>query len=308
MRVVAGVQTPTPGRAVRTGWARPADVVRLLRPRQWTKNVLVLAAPGAAGLLVEPGAILDTATAFCALSLAASGTYALNDAADAEADRSHPTKRDRPVASGLVSPLTARVIGVVLLAAGVVVGATVSLALAIVVASYVALTTAYSSRLKHEPIADIVAVAAGFVLRAIAGAAAVEVEVSRWFLIVATFGSLLMVVGKRTAELGLDEAGAHRRILSKYSETFLGHVRTLAATGALLSYSLFAFERSEDVSSDVPWFELTLMPFAYGILRYLWRADDGQGGDPTELVLTDRVLLACGVVWAGLFAVGVHAG
>src|SRR5690606_22812323 len=177
-------------------------LVRAARPRQWLKNVLVLAAPTFAGVLGEPSAVLATALAFAAFCLAASGTYLINDARDAEADRAHPRKRHRPVAAGVVGVGTAVTVGIVALLASIGLAALVgSLALVGVLTAYVALTTSYSLWLKHIVILDLMGVAAGFVLRAVAGAAAVQVTLSSWFLIVATLGSLLIVAGKREAEL-----------------------------------------------------------------------------------------------------------
>ena len=183
---------------------RPSIVTSLLRtarPKQWVKNVLVFAAPAAAGVLTEPGPLARTLVAFVAMCLAASGTYFLNDALDAEADRQHPTKRFRPVAAGYVSVGLAKVMAAVLIAAGIAISIPISRGeLALVVAGYAALTVSYSLWLKHEPVIDLAAVAAGFVLRAIAGGVAADVLISDWFLIVAASGSLFMVTGKRHAE------------------------------------------------------------------------------------------------------------
>src|SRR2546421_5281700 len=175
-------------------------LVRTARPKQWVKNVLVVVAPGAAGVLDNGRPFFQTSIAFVCFCLAASGTYFLNDAADVEADRRHPKKRTRPVAAGIVSVNTARAAGITLIVLAVGLSFTAGWQLAVTVAAYVAITTLYSSWLKHVPVFDIVAVASGFVLRAIAGAAATGVPISDWFFIVASFGSLFMVTGKRHAE------------------------------------------------------------------------------------------------------------
>lgn len=291
---------------------RPAvgrtGVVRLLRPRQWVKNVLVLAAPGAAGLLHEPDVLADTALAFVAFSLAASGTYCLNDAADAEADRAHPTKRLRPVADGSVSVAAARLLGVVLLASSVAVAAAAGgWQLPLVVLGYVTLTTAYTAWLKHVAVVDLAAVAAGFVLRAIAGAVAADVVVSDWFLIVASFGSLFMVAGKRSAELAEEgDVSSHRRVLSMYSTAYLTYIRSVASGVTLLAYTLLAFEKADVSAAAVPWFELSIVPFGLAILRYALRLDQGVGGAPEDVVLRDRTLQVLGLCWAVLAAFGVY--
>lgn len=272
------------------------------------KNLLVLAAPGAAGVLDERDAIVAVIGAFVALGLVASGTYAINDAFDADADRLHPTKRHRPVASRAISVRQAMVIGATLIAAGIGLAAIITWQLGVVVVTYALVTTSYSLVLKRYAYVDIATVAAGFVLRAVAGAAAVEVHVSGWFLIVALFGSTLMVAGKRLGELSLIDAEGHRLVLARYSPSFLGLVQRGAAAGAIASYTMFALDRARDAGLDVPWFELTVLPFVFGVLWYLRRLDRDGGGDPTDLVLRDPVLLALGLAWAAMFGAGVYAG
>jgi decaprenyl-phosphate phosphoribosyltransferase len=171
------------------------------------------------------------------------------------------------------------------------------------------LTFAYSVWLKHEPVLDLAAVACGFVLRAIAGGIAVGVSISPWFLIVAGAGSLFMVTGKRSAELrSLGSDAGTRRSLDGYTESFLGYVRAVASSVAILAYCLWAFEKSDLVGTPA-WFQLSIIPFALGILRYALLLDQDEGdGAPEELVLSDRVLLVIGAVWVLLFAVAVHGG
>ena len=286
----------------------PAGVLRLMRPKQWAKNVLVFAAPGAAGVLDRSDELLATLLAFVAFCLAASGTYCLNDASDAESDRRHPTKRHRPVAAGVVSVPLARVLGVALIVTGVAIGfLTGSWELPAVTLGYVALTTAYTVWLKHIAVVDLAAVAAGFVLRAIAGGAATDVPLSEFFLIVASFGSLFMVAGKRSAELDLGgDVARHRATLGEYSVEFLLHVRSVASGVTLLAYTLFAFERAELASGDFPWFQLSILPFTLAILRYALRLDAGEGGAPEDVVLGDRTLQVLGLLWAVVFGTGVY--
>ena len=284
--------------------------LRLARPKQWLKNVLVLAAPAAAGVLFEATPAFRTAIAFVCFCLAASGTYYLNDALDADADRMHPTKRTRPVAAGEVAVNTAIAAGIALAVVSILLSFAARWQLALVIGGYLALTFAYTVWLKHEPVLDLAAVAAGFVLRAIAGGIAVGVSISPWFLIVAGAGSLFMVTGKRSAELrslGTD-ATTHRRSLAGYSESFLGYVRAVASSVAILAYCLWAFEKSAAVGTPA-WFQLSIIPFALGILRYGLLLDQDEGdGAPEELVLSDRVLLVIGAFWVVCFAVAVHGG
>lgn len=298
--------TSTAEVSVRAG-SMPRALVRLARPKQWVKNVLVVAAPGAAGVLTEGEAIVDTAIAFVCFCLAASGTYFLNDSLDVAADRLHPVKRTRPVASGQVPVAVARAGAVVLISAAVGLSFVARAQLAAVVGGYLVLTAVYSLWLKHEAVLDLASVAAGFVLRTIAGGVAVGVPISEWFLIVAGAGSFFMVTGKRHAELlelG-DDASDHRRALESYSSTFLRYVRSVSSSVAILAYCLWAFQESAAAGEPVL-FELSIVPFVLGVLRYALLLDTGRGGAPEELVLSDRTLLLLGGLWAALFAAAVH--
>jgi decaprenyl-phosphate phosphoribosyltransferase len=286
--------------------ALPA-LVRLARPKQWVKNVLVIAAPGAAGVLGNGTALARTGIAFACFCLAASGTYFLNDALDVEADRRHPTKRERPIASGEVSTRTAITGGILLLTSAIALSFAARWQLSLVVGGYLLQTVVYSVWLKHEAVLDLACVASGFVLRTIAGGVAVGVTISPWFLIVAGSASLFMVTGKRHAEmveLG-EHAGGHRLTLDMYSRGFLSYVRAVASSVTVLAYCLWAFEKSSTVGSPV-WFELSIVPFVLGILRYALLLEQGRGGAPEELVLSDRVLLAMGAFWAIFFALAVR--
>jgi decaprenyl-phosphate phosphoribosyltransferase len=297
---------PAPGSAsVLRGMARIA------RPRQWIKNVLVFAAPGAAGVLTHWHSALLALGAFGIFCIAASGTYFINDTLDAEADRNHPRKRLRPVAAGIVSVPLAATTGGVLLALAV--GLSWWMAgwqLALVIGIYAAVATAYSLRLKHEPIIDLACVSSGFVLRAIAGGVATGVALSDWFIIVASFGSLLVVTGKRSAEQGEHGHGAHRPILEEYPPSFLRSVRLLAAAVTVTAYCLWAFERSAQSIGHHHhpiWFQLSIIPFVLALLNLELRFERGQGAAPEELALGDHLLQVLGLAWVVLFAIGVYA-
>ena len=277
------------------------------RPKQWVKNVLVVAAPAAAGVLGEGSAIFDTFIAFVAFCLAASGTYFLNDSFDVEADRLHAKKRFRPIAAGEVPVPTARVIGVLLIACGIAIGFVTGWKLPVVIATYIAFTTTYSIWLKHVAVVDLGMVAAGFVLRLIAGATAVDVPISVWFFIVGSFGSLFMVAGKRHAEhldLGSERAG-HRATLSEYSLEYLGYVRSVASGVTMVGYCLWAFEKSTG-KAGVPWYELSIVPMVLAVLRYALLVERGEGGAPEDLVLRDRPLQVMGVLWVILVGIGLY--
>ncbi len=283
-------------------------VVRLLRPRQWIKNLLVFASPAAAGVLDEPEHAVRALVVFVAFCLAASGAYCLNDVADADADRRHPEKRYRPVAAGLVAPALAVPLGVGLLVVGLLVaGLTGSWAPVGVVAIYVALQPLYTYGLKHVAVIDLVVVAAGFVLRAVAGVVGTDVPISDWYLIVASFGSLFLVAGKRSTELRLGAgAGEHRRSLDVYTASFLLFVRSVAASITMLAYCLWAFEKSAVADIWFPWFELSIVPFSALLLRYALAHESSELAGPEDIVLGDRQLQAIGLVWAACLAAGVY--
>ncbi|WP_138760898.1 decaprenyl-phosphate phosphoribosyltransferase [Modestobacter altitudinis] len=289
--------------------SRPWGFVRALRPRQWVKNVLVLAAPLAAGEVFNPDVMGPTAVAFVLFSLAASGVYLVNDSIDVEEDRRHPRKRFRPIAAGLVPRSAAVAIAVVLFAGTLTAGVLLTRpALAWVLASYVVIQLAYCTFLKNEPVIDLAVVASGFLLRGIAGGVAAGLVLSQWFLLVAAFGSLFMVAGKRYSELiVVGDAGATRKTLREYSASYLRFVWSLSAAVALSAYCLWAFEMSE-TQDGVPWATFSIAPFVLAILRYARDVDKGAAGAPEEIVMHDRVLLILGALWALTVALGVFSG
>jgi decaprenyl-phosphate phosphoribosyltransferase len=285
-----------------------AGLLQTARPRQWIKNVLLLAAPFGAGVITDADALARTALAFVLFCLAASGAYFLNDAADVIADRAHDRKRLRPIAAGQVPVALAQVVGAVALVVAIGLGVLlVNDEFGIAIACYVAVTLAYTFWLKHEPVLDLAGVAAGFLIRAIAGGVAAEVWISQWFIIVVGFSSLFIVTGKRSAEhleLG-DDRGDHRATLSTYSETFLRFVRGAATAAAFTAYCVWAFEKGAGTTGAL-WFELSIIPFVIAMLRYALLLEQGYGGAPEEVFLRDRTLQAVGLVWAGLFAAGIY--
>ncbi|MGY1813423.1 decaprenyl-phosphate phosphoribosyltransferase [Blastococcus sp. SYSU D00820] len=283
----------------------PWGIVRALRPRQWVKNGLVLAAPLAAGQIFDRGVLGPTAIAFVVFCLASSGIYVINDLRDIEEDRRHPRKRFRAIPAGVVPIPLAIVMAVVLLV--VALGGAVLLTrwqLAGVVGAYVVISICYSFFLKNQPVIDLAVVASGFLLRGVAGGVAAGIELSQWFLLVAAFGSLFMVAGKRYSELVvMGDAAATRRTLKEYSASYLRFVWSLSAGVACTAYSLWAFEMSE--TQDVPWATFSIAPFVLGILRYAVDVDKGAAGAPEEIVLGDRVLLVLGALWALTVGIGV---
>lgn len=286
-------------------------LLREARPRQWAKNVLVFAAPGAAGMLDDGPSLARALIVFASFCLVSSGTYFWNDVLDVEADRLHPTKRHRPIASGAVPVVVGQVVGTVLLVGGIALSlATGRWQTAGVLVVYVALTLTYSSYLKHVAVVDLVAVAAGFVLRAVAGAVATDVPMSSWFVLCTTFGSLFIVTGKRYAELRElgEEAASIRATLEAYSLTFLRTLLSISVGATIVSYCMWAFETAELAGSDLPLYELSIVPMLLALLRYLLILEQGHGGAPEEVFVADRQLQAFGVIWAVTFGLGVYVG
>ncbi|MFW3172826.1 decaprenyl-phosphate phosphoribosyltransferase [Geodermatophilus sp. CPCC 206100] len=283
-------------------------VLGTMRPRQWTKNVLVLAVPLASGTVLQPSVAGAAALAFLAFCLAASGIYLLNDVRDLEQDRRHPRKRFRPVAAGVVPVPVAATAGVLLLVVALTGAALLSRwQLAAVLAAYVAISLAYSFWLKDQPVIDLAAVASGFVLRGVAGGAAAGIAVSQWFILVSAFGALFMVAGKRYAELvALGEQAETRRSLRAYSASYLRFVWSLSAGVACTAYSLWAFEMRAD--DGIPWTTISIAPFVLAMLRYAVDVDRGDAGAPEDLVLRDRGLLVLGLVWALCVGAAVLTG
>ncbi|HYZ09417.1 MAG TPA: decaprenyl-phosphate phosphoribosyltransferase [Pseudonocardiaceae bacterium] len=297
---------PTPTEVSAAGRNPAIGLLRTMRPRQWVKNVLVLAAPFASRDIIELDVIVAVALAFVAFSLAASGVYLVNDVKDVEADRAHPTKRIRPIAAGILAPRVAMGAAVVLFAVSLGVSWLASDQLLVVTAVYIAVQLSYCFWLKHQPVVDIAIVASGFLIRAVAGGAAAEIALSQWFLLVAAFGSLFMVAGKRYAEIRLAErTGAKiRRSLESYTASYLRFVWTLSATVLIITYSLWAFEISD--TNDSVWPVISLVPFVIAVLRYAVDVDGGNGGEPEEIALGDRVLQVLGVLLIATLVAAVY--
>ncbi|NLF31258.1 MAG: decaprenyl-phosphate phosphoribosyltransferase [Planctomycetes bacterium] len=290
----------------------PDAMIKALRPKQWVKNVLVVAAPLAAGADAFTWRVgADVLLAFVVFCLGASSIYLVNDAMDVEADRQHPTKRFRPIASGMLPKNLAYVMAVVLIAAAVGLSllATSGEGLAMVIGVYIVLQLGYCFGWKHQPVIDIALISSGFMLRAMAGGVAAGIDLSQWFLMVAAFGSLFMASGKRYAELLLSErTGAKiRKSLAGYTQTYLRFVWTLSATSVVMAYSLWAFELSQDVSSFASlWYQVSIVPFLIAILRFAATIDKGDGGAPDEIALSDRVLLVLAILWVLCIVMAVY--
>jgi 4-hydroxybenzoate polyprenyltransferase len=270
-----------------------------LRPRQWVKNLFVFAGVIFSQQLLTPRIwpALAAFAIFCGLS---GSVYLFNDVVDADKDRLHPAKRLRPIASGALPVGTAVGFGVLLLAASLVAAFTLSAAFGLVALSYGALLTAYSVWLKHVVIVDVLTVSAGFVLRAVAGAVAVEVEISGWLLICTILMALFLGLGKRRHEYRslTGDAAAHRPILADYSESFLDQMISVVTASTVTTYALYTMSPETVAKFHTRLLPLTLPFVLYGIFRYLYllyRRD--LGGNPSDLVVTDRGLLLDVLLW-----------
>ena len=283
----------------------PRDVLELARPRHWVKNGFVLA-----GLLFghawgEPALVAGALAATLAFCFASSAVYAFNDAQDAAQDREHPAKRMRPVARGAITPRAAQGIGALLAAAALGIALAADVRVAAIVAAYVALNAAYSLGLKHVPVLDVFIIAAGFMLRLLAGTWGIGIEPSRWLLACGFLLTLFLGFAKRRAELDrlADDAGQHRAVLEDYTLAFLDRAVFACALGMVITYALYtvaettvALHGTERLIWSLPWVLL-------GTFRYLFRLHyRGGGGDPTQELLRDPMLGAAALGWVATVA------
>ena len=288
--------------------ARPVAISLLLslRPSQWTKNLIVFAAllfgqRGAAPAFLDPQAIARAVAAFAIFCALSGVVYLINDIADREKDRLHPLKRHRPIASGAVSPslamATAAVLTVIALAGSFVLRPQ----FALVGLVYVALQSAYSGPLKHVVIIDVLTIAIGFVLRAAAGAVAIDVPISHWLLILTILLALFLALSKRRHELVLlaDGATSHRPILEEYSPYLLDQMIAVVTASTLISYVIYTVSPETVQKFHTDYLGLTLVFPLYGIFRYLYLVHQKEGGgSPSDMLLNDRPLLLCVALWA----------
>lgn len=285
-----------------SGLAGARTWARELRCQQWSKNLLVLAAPAAADALGHTVVAGRAALAFVVFCLLSSAIYLLNDIVDVDEDRRHPVKRHRPVASGLIGVPEALIAAGGCLLVALISAAMVDARLLLIAVAYAGLNLAYTSWARSVPIVDIAAVAACFLLRAVAGGAATGIPLSPWFVAVVTLTALLVAAGKRYADVIDPSARRSRAVLRRYDALLLRRIGVGACIGALLAYTLWAVGGG---AADVPALrQLSLLPFAAALLRFLKLAGDGEGSAPEKLMLEDRVLQLTGLLWVLLFLAG----
>ena len=294
--------------------ARPSSTWALvgssLRPGQWTKNLLLFAGLVFGGRLLDPAAIAAAALAFAVFCALSSAGYLFNDVRDRDADRRHPLKQSRPIASGELSSTTALLAAGVLAAAGLAAAALIAPAFALVAAAYGALLVLYSVALKNIVIIDVLVIAGGFVLRAIGGAVAVRVPFSAWLLVCTTLLALFLGLSKRRHELMLlgDAAVDHRRILHEYSPYLLDQMIAVVTASTLIAYTFYAISAETAARLGTPRLGLTIPFVLYGIFRYLYLVHQKHGGgSPAAMLLTDRPLLACVGLWIGTVVVLLYS-
>lgn len=313
--VAAGLLSPKSSPRVQESvGARTRALVRAMRPRQWTKNVLVFAAPAASGAISHPVSLGRTIGAFTVFIAASACTYLVNDVIDCENDKRHPVKRFRPVASGTLAPSSALVVAIVVGATSVIAAVLIGVALAPIVIAYLLISLAYSFGLKRVPVIELACVGSGFTLRAIAGGAAAHVAISPWFLVMTSAGALLIVAGKRTSEQSVlgDGQRWHRMVLDAYPAGFLTALRASAILVTVATYCLWVFDRASslrpaDRAEDLILFELSIIPFVLAVLALEMAFRRGRGGQPEELALSDRALQLCGAAWVVLLVCGIYA-
>ena len=287
--------------------ARLGAVVRTLRPKQWTKNLLVFAGLVFTYNLLNPDMLSRVMLAFVAFCMLSSAGYIWNDLRDAPADRLHPIKQRRPIAAGLVPTWLAAAIALTLGVAGLLVAYTLGTPFLLVASLYMLLTASYSIWLKHLVLIDVFGISAGFVLRAVGGAVVIGVPVSPWLYVCTVLVSLFLGLGKRRNELELLEDGAagHRKNLEQYSLELVDQLILIVASVTIMAYSLYTFS-AENLPRDHSMM-LTIPLVVYGLFRYLYLVRvRRQGGAPEDLLLTDPGMLGTAVAWVLLSVIVLY--
>ncbi len=292
---------------LRQGDVRPAaagvlpSLVRSLRPSQWTKNLIIYGGLLFGQRLFDLQSVEYASAAFAVFCALSGVVYLLNDVADREADRKHPLKRHRPIASGALSASTALAAAVIIGVAALAAAFSLRFEFGVFAAVYVGLLALYSGPLKHIVIIDVLTIAIGFVLRAAAGAVVIDVPISNWLLVVTILGALFLALSKRRHELVLlgDEATSHRASLQEYSPYLLDQMISVVTASTLVAYAFYTINPETVEKFHTTHLGLTLPFLLYGIFRYLYLVHQKEGGgSPAEMLLNDRPLLACVALWA----------
>lgn len=276
--------------------------LRLLRPAQWLKNLMLFFPPFLGGQLLQPGLMLKGVLPFASFCLASSATYVLNDVLDRHNDAHHPHKKNRPLPSGRISPAAALAVAALCLAASLFLASRVSGTFLLILLSYVVITTCYSLKLKELPIVDLFCISSGFLLRLQAGGVVFKIVITEWLFLSVFLLAIFLATGKRLDEkscLG-EMAGGHRKALLCYPEGFLQGTMYMTGAAVLVTYTQYVILRHAMI--------YTVPLCCFGLLRFILRVQSGQGGDPTESLMKDAPLLVVGLLWTAMIGWGLYAG
>ena len=286
-----------------------ANLIVSLRPDQWTKNLFVFAALIFAVRLFDMAALALATAAFLIFCGLSGAVYLVNDVSDRDADQLHPLKRLRPIASGALAPATALIWAVLLFAAGLGAAFAIRFSFGVVAAAYVALFILYTHALKHVVILDVMSIAIGFVLRAVAGGLVIGVPISDWLLVSIVLLALFLGLSKRRHEITMlaDGATGHRRILEEYDPYLLDQMIAVVTASTIVGYAFYTVSPDTIAKFETDMLGLTLPFPLYGIFRYLYLVHQKEGGgSPAEMLLTDRPLLICVALWVGAVAIIIY--
>jgi len=298
-----------PGTVKAPGRSLALNLVLSLRPSQWTKNLIIFGALGLGQRLLEPEAIAAAVAAFGIFCVLSGVVYLINDVADREADRLHPIKMHRPIASGAVPTNVALTTAFVLGALALAAAFWLRPLFGVLASSYLGLLAVYSGPLKHVVIIDVLTIAIGFVLRAAAGAVAVKVEISAWLYVLTILLALFLALSKRRHELVLlaDSATSHRKILEEYSPYLLDQMISVVTASTIVAYAIYTVSPDTVQKFHTNRLALTLPFPLYGIFRYLYLVHQKEGGgSPADTLLNDRPLLVCVALWAVAVALIIY--
>lgn len=276
------------------------NVLRLLRPKQWLKNLMLFFPPLFGGVLFTPAVFHTLALPFLAFCLASSGNYAINDVLDAEKDACHPVKKNRPIPSGAIQAKTAFTLGSCLFIVALALGFAVSIPFFFTLLGYLFLSSAYSFRLKNIPVVDIFCVSAGFLLRLHAGGLAFHIPISDWLFLTVFLLSIFLSLGKRIAEKQIlrEDCACHRPVLDAYPLSFLHGTMYMTGATVLVTYAMYVVVH--------PGLLYTIPLCCFGLFRYMYRVTKDANGDPTEALLQDKVLLSVSLLWLLMVGWGIY--
>jgi decaprenyl-phosphate phosphoribosyltransferase len=277
-------------------------LIKILRPTQWLKNLMLFFPPFLAGVLLQETIFLRGILPFAAFCFASSSSYIFNDIGDIERDRAHPDKMHRPIASGIIALKPAAILAVILLLVSLILASSLSVRLLLYLVAYLSISLAYSLFLKNYPIIDLFCISSGFLLRLMAGGEVFDVAVSEWLFLCVFLLSIFLSTGKRLAEKSIisDSVEGHRKVLSAYPEGFLDGLLYMTGSAVLVAYSIYVVNRHS-------LFLLYTVPLcAFGLFRYIFRVKSGKGGDPTESLTRDLPLLVVGLLWVIILGLGIY--